>query len=176
MIPQISRKRKSFEDCSGKQKRRIRAVQGVAANILCCDNLEVTGVQLRNRDTGSTDVVQVNKQSENENIDSDTLHKVLYAKERFSISNKAYHELSMLDSTLPQSWKLKAEVKEMNKRCKILPTPCIGSRQHIITFGFTIIDEGSLCKSAPGNYSVCIARVAEDCANLCYSSRYHQRG
>ena len=42
----------------------------------------------------------------------------------------------------------------------------IGSRQHIITFGFTIIDEGSICKSASGNHSVCIARVAEDYANL----------
>ena len=39
----------------------------------------------RNRDTGSTNVAQVNKQSEKENIDSDTLHKVLYAKEHFSI-------------------------------------------------------------------------------------------
>ena len=213
MLPQISRKRKSFEDCSGKQKkRRIEAVQGVATDLLCCNNLEVTGVQLRNKDTGSTEVVQVNKQSEKENIDPDTLHKVLYAKERFSISNEAYHELSMLDSALPRSWKLKAEVKEMNKRWKISPTPgstvgvqqslkqrlidrlkhlqsiasddsgfklnstvgvkltgdgtYIGSRQHIITFGFTIIDEGSICKSASGNHSVCIARVAEDYANL----------
>ena len=124
MLPQISRKRKSFEDCSGKQKkRRIEAVQGVATNLLCCDNFEVTGVQLRNKDTGSTEVVQVNKQSEKENIDPDTLHKVLYAKKCFSISNGAYHELSMLDSALPQSWKLKVEVKKMNKRWKISPTP-----------------------------------------------------
>ena len=43
MLPQISRKRKSFEDCSGKQKKhRIEAVQGVATDLLCCDNLEVT--------------------------------------------------------------------------------------------------------------------------------------
>ena len=55
MLSQISRKRKSFEDCSGKQKkRRIEAVQGVATTLLCCDNLQVTGVQLRNNDTGST--------------------------------------------------------------------------------------------------------------------------
>ena len=34
MLPQISRKRKSFEDCSGKQKkRRIEAVQGVATDL-----------------------------------------------------------------------------------------------------------------------------------------------
>ena len=42
----------------------------------------------------------------------------------------------------------------------------VGSRQHIITFGFKIIDEGPMCKSASGNHSVCIARVAEDYANL----------
>ena len=124
MLPQTARKRKSFENCSGKQKkRRIEAVQGVATDLLCCDNLEVAGVQLRNKDTGSTEIVQVNKQSEKETIDPDTLHKVLYAKERFSISNEAYHELSVLDSALPRSWKLKAEVKEMNKKWKISPTP-----------------------------------------------------
>ncbi|MCG8627032.1 MAG: hypothetical protein MJE68_34160, partial [Proteobacteria bacterium] len=169
-------------------------------------------MQLKNKDTGSTEIIQVNKQSEKETTDSDTLHKILYAKERFSISNEAYHELSMLDSALPRSWKLKAEVKEMNKKWKISPTPgstvdvqqslkerltdrlkhlqsiaaddsgfkldstvgvkltgdgtYVGSRQHIITFGFTIIDEGSVCKSASGNHSVCIARVAEDYANL----------
>ena len=39
----------------------------------------------------------------------------------------------------------------------------IGSRQHIITFGFTIIDEGSLCKSASGNY--CLHR--QSCRRLC---------
>ena len=67
MLPQISRKHKNFEDCSGKQKkRRIEAVQSMATNLLCCDNLEVTGVQMRNKDTGSTEVIQVNKQSEEE--------------------------------------------------------------------------------------------------------------
>ena len=80
-------------------------------------------MQLKNKDTGSTEIIQVNKQSEKETTDSDTLHKILYAKERFSISNEAYHELSMLDSALPRSWKLKAEIKEMNKKWKISPTP-----------------------------------------------------
>ena len=47
----------------------------------------------------------MNKQSEaeKENIDPDTLHKVLYAKERLGISNEAYHELTMLDGALPRS-------------------------------------------------------------------------
>ncbi len=62
-VPHTAQKRKSFENCSGKQKkRRIVAVQGVATNFLCCDNLEVSGVQLRNKDTGSIEIVQVNKQ------------------------------------------------------------------------------------------------------------------
>ena len=75
-------------------------------------------MQLRNKDTGSTKIIQVNKQSEKETTDSDTLQKILYAKERFSISNEAYHEISMLDSALPRSWKLKR-----NKKWKISPTP-----------------------------------------------------
>ena len=62
---------------------------------MCCDNLEVTGVQLRSKDTGSIEVVHVNKQCDKENVDPDTLHKVLYTKERYSISNEAYHELIM---------------------------------------------------------------------------------
>ena len=56
-----------------QKKHRIEAVHGMATDLLCCDNLEVTGVQLRNKDTGSTEVVQVNKQSEKENIYQKTL-------------------------------------------------------------------------------------------------------
>lgn len=37
----------------------------------------------------------------------------------------------------------------------------IGSRQHIVTFGFTLLDEGATAQSLSGNYTVCIFRGPE---------------
>ena len=37
----------------------------------------------------------------------------------------------------------------------------IGSRQHIVTFGFTHLDEGATAQSPNGNYTVCIFRGPE---------------
>ena len=41
--PKIKKFRRLFWK---QKKRRVEAVQGVATDLLCCDNLEVTGVQL----------------------------------------------------------------------------------------------------------------------------------
>lgn len=45
----------------------------------------------------------------------------------------------------------------------------IGTRQHIVTFGFTMLDEGSAARSLNGNYSVCIFRAPEiyECMSVC---------
>ena len=42
----------------------------------------------------------------------------------------------------------------------------IGPRQHIVTFGFTVIDEGSAAKSFSGNHTVCIVKGPEDYDSL----------
>ena len=50
----------------------------------------------------------------------------------------------------------------------------IGPRQHIVTFGFTLLDEGSAAKSFAGNHTVCIVRGPEDYDSL--SICFHNNG
>ena len=41
----------------------------------------------------------------------DEINLLLYTKERFNISNEAYHELSMICKELPRSWKVQERIK-----------------------------------------------------------------
>jgi len=54
----------------------------------------------------------------------DTIVKqTLYVKERYNVSDKAYHELSMIHPSLP-CWSTKNRVaKYINSCCDIYPTP-----------------------------------------------------
>ena len=61
------------------------------------------------------------------------LNLLLYAKERFRISDAAYHELSMLFPILPRTCQVKQRVKELNDQWEIFPTPegSIGVQQSL---------------------------------------------
>ena len=61
---------------------------------------------------------QANKEEE----DTDDINFLLYAKERFNISNEAYHELSMIYNKMPRSWKVKDRIKEINKNWTLKQT------------------------------------------------------
>ena len=54
--------------------------------------------------------------------DDDDLDLVLYVKDKFGLSDPAYHELSMVCKTLPRAWKLKHLAKCINLKHDI--TPC----------------------------------------------------
>lgn len=47
--------------------------------------------------------------------DIDEINLLLDTKERFNISNEAYHELKMIGKHLTRSWKIQDRVKEMNR-------------------------------------------------------------
>ena len=47
--------------------------------------------------------------------DIDEINLLLDTKERFNISNEAYHELTMIGKHLTRSWKIQDRVKEMNR-------------------------------------------------------------
>lgn len=42
----------------------------------------------------------------------------------------------------------------------------MGKRMHIVTFGFTLLEEGSAAKSSSGNHSVCLLKQSEDYPSL----------
>ena len=53
----------------------------------------------------------------------------LYIKDKFSLSDEAYHEMSMLSQSLPRSIRLKDLVRQLNTKCNIVPAPNGGGVQ-----------------------------------------------
>jgi len=47
----------------------------------------------------------------------------LYIKEKYNISNEAYHEISMTNPEIPSTYSLHKEAKQMNSKCIIQKTP-----------------------------------------------------
>ena len=68
-------------------------------------------LQLANRDSGKHEVITINKaQATMSNYDTLKVHSSLYIEDKYSISNDAYHEMSML-SNLPSL----SEVRKLTK-------------------------------------------------------------
>ena len=208
-----SRKRKSLNEYSKRhKKRKIQALQEKAINLLSDTQFKVCGLEVKNMDSGCSDNFQICKANK-ENAVCQAVNKVLHTKERYGISDQAYHESSMVSESLPCSWKVKKQRNDMNIQWQVFPTPgdntigvqqsfkrklkdriksleqnsssdalfqktstvhvkltgdgtYIGPRQHIVTFGFNILDEGSAAKSFAGNHTVCIVRGPEDYESL----------
>ena len=55
--------------------------------------------------------------------DLQSINMMLYVKEKYGISNQAYHELSMSCKSMPRSWKLMEQVRDLNKKWDIRMTP-----------------------------------------------------
>ena len=68
---------------------------------------------------GSITTIKPQPASENKDI----IKQILYIKEKFNISDKAYHELSMVHPSLPRWLTLNKASKEMDYSSTIYPTP-----------------------------------------------------
>ena len=59
-----------------------------------------------------------------DNSDSDDkIYSTLYVKDKFSISDQAFHELSLLASDLPKSYQVKKLAQTLNSEFEIKPAP-----------------------------------------------------
>ena len=121
------RKRKSWDDCSSRQKkRRIEDIKEKIAKV-DDDDFEVTEITLRSKTNGETKVVKTPaghlQEKENRQDALTVISQVLYAKDRYGISNTAYHELSMLNPSLPRTNQLCKHTKELNQQWKIDAAP-----------------------------------------------------
>ena len=56
------------------------------------------------------------------------LHQILYLLDQFSVSDEFYHELSMIQPSLPRSHTIKAARASINSNIKLerLPAPYLG--------------------------------------------------
>ena len=59
---------------------------------------------------------------------ADMVHKILYLLDRFAISDEFYHQLSMIQTSLPRSYKIKEARQRINSKVKLmrLPKPYFG--------------------------------------------------
>lgn len=112
-----------------QRKKRKQIAQDVrsALSFVADDNFEHTKVELRNSESGEVltvhndgrTLVQKQHSPEPENLVS----KTLYIKERYNLSNTAYHELAMVNSSLPRSYALTKAARELDALSIIRPTP-----------------------------------------------------
>ena len=55
--------------------------------------------------------------------DMDIVKMMLYAKDHFSVSGGAYHEMAQACRQMPRHYKLKERIRELNQLWNISPTP-----------------------------------------------------
>ena len=109
-----------------KRKSLVSSIQGV---LTFCEEerFKACSVELENIDTGKHEVVDMASGAcspidAHHSIKGDSVRSVLYIKERFSVSNEAFHELSMV-SNLPNSSQIKSLTRTLNDDFNIRSTP-----------------------------------------------------
>ena len=125
-----SRKRKLWSQCSSQYQRKRRRQMAkdvkVALSFLKNENFQCTQVEQENNDTGEILSVSSNGQTTIQKEKSqplDLIEKTLYIKERYNLSNVAYHELAMVNGELPRSCALTRTAKKIDTQSIIRPTP-----------------------------------------------------
>ena len=138
-----SKSRKNWTCYSTKQQqcKRQELKERVSARLLNVDDhFEATSVSFKNKETrelltvtypcdGHTAECSTSIHQDNESL-TDML---LYIKEKYAISDIAYHELSMIATSLPQSCALKKRQLDLNVQFIVSPTPngTIGVQQSL---------------------------------------------
>ena len=147
-----SKSRKRWKTYSKKQQqRKQRELKTPVSNVLLnVDNhFETTSVTFRNKETSEIlTFTYPHKGCESLSIADEsaqsTKDMLLYVKENYGISDKAYHELSMLVTSMPRSCSLKKKQHELNSNFDVSPTPegTLGVQQSFVFEAFCA-DPGS---------------------------------
>lgn len=127
--------RKPLGECSRQQKynRKKEMIQQVQTSLSIChaEGYTPCSLEMESRDTGECEIISLesfDSQSTRgicKNKDeptNDKMHTSLYVKDKFSISNQAYHELSII-SDLPNLNEVKKLTKSMNSKFHIYNCP-----------------------------------------------------
>lgn len=116
---------KSWADYSSRHKRFKGQQAKEAVNSVLGDaDLNVIGIKVVDRKTEEQFYIgQENANMHKSEVTDEQVSMLLYAKERFGISNAAYHELTQIFSTLPRTPQLQQKVATLNKKWEISRTP-----------------------------------------------------
>ena len=124
-IPSSRRKRKSWLDCTAQyqnqQKKRVKLDVQTALTFTVTENFHAIKVQMMNKDT--KEVLDIECGKAVGTSDKSKVEKALLVKERFNISDVAYHQLAQINPKLPRQSQLTKVSKGMNTAYNIWPTP-----------------------------------------------------
>jgi hypothetical protein len=127
-------KNKSFEDYTKRHQRRLKeqltADCETSLSYLGIYGFVATEVKVFNLSNEEYETFTlVNEHEHNSTMTTsevnnvDYINLLLYTKDRFGVSNQAYHELSMICKEMPRSWKVNERIKEINKKWNLTQTP-----------------------------------------------------
>ena len=93
----------------------------------CSSQFEPLAIKMQNEETGLVQELDLVKGSfikmTTNGPESDNVSTVLNVKGKYSLSDKAYHELAQVTKELPRLHQLKCRAKELNGKQTINPTP-----------------------------------------------------
>ena len=119
-------------------ERHLRRLKCQRADTCCAslDWLEKEGyaplkLEVLNTKTGNVEAIVLNKQhceeifgqSEITDDELDMINMLLFVKDKYDVSGRAYHEFATVCKQLPRHYKLKRRISELNELWNIQPTP-----------------------------------------------------
>ena len=132
--PSHTRTKKAWELCTKQYQNKRTQEMAQNINALCFtedENFKPVRVEILNKSTGNKivcidhdgelKVTKDNKQCCNTN--ETVVDQALYIKDKFNISNQAYHEMAMVNKELPRSCTLLKTAKNIDAECIIRSTP-----------------------------------------------------
>ena len=131
----VSKRRSTGTDYSERHSRRLKRHRADT----CCASLgwlEKEGyvplkLEALNTKTGDVEAIVLNPerseevfgQSEITDNELDTINMLLFVKDKYDVSGRAYHEFATVCKQLPRHYKLKRRISELNTLWSIRPTP-----------------------------------------------------
>ena len=132
---------KKWNDCSRQQqynrKRQLGDTIKTALSFCEPKGFEPKLVEIQNTDTKEIEVFDISKgtfsTTANSKVVKDKACSALFVKDKYSISDQAFHELSMITPGLPSSSTVKKLAISMNSKFNISPCPngIIGVQQSL---------------------------------------------
>ncbi len=94
------------------------------------DGFVPINVEVKNTQTGLAEIIELSSEEvfgqDAESIRIEQLQMInmmLFIKDKFKVSGRAYHELAKVCKSMPRHYKLQQRTKELNAQWNIWPTP-----------------------------------------------------
>ena len=82
-------------------------------------------MEVRNKQNGDLLIIKAagDESVTDTGSDDSLVNNILLVKDKYSISNAAYHELSMTEKSLPRSCRINKQAKDINQKWAVTKTP-----------------------------------------------------